>query len=212
MEVRIEDDISKEEMEKVVDALVKAFEKDELINSVYLDDNRGRRPLIKLTTLYYAHCGHLFVCRDKETKEVVGAAAWANEGYWPLSLFSLLRYPYLLLTFIWLFIIAFPAMMRMLTVSNEIERRRPKKKHAYLYIIGSIRPGAGSLLMKEAQKLYGDKTTLYLECSDPPVNEKFYGKFGFQNVGYMEYKGISEGFMMRPGEGVAITDFFPKKE
>lgn len=213
MEAKLEDNLSSEELEKMFDVLSKAFDRDDLINKVFLDHVKSRRLLIKLTSVYYAHYGHIFVCRDKNTHEIVGAAVWADENYHPLTIPILIFFPYVLFMFLWLILTDLFSMLRLMTVSDEIERRRPKRKdHAYLYIIGSIRPGAGSLLMAEAEKFYGDKKTLYLECSDPKVNEKFYGKFGFQNVGYMEYAGIQEGFMIRPGEGVTADEYLGRQK
>lgn len=213
MEAKREDNLSKQDLEELFDVLSDAFLKDDLLQKVFHDHHKNRRLLIKLTSLYYSYFGHIFVCRDKETKKIVGGAVWADEGYTPLTIPMLLFYPYLLILFIWLIIVDLPSMLRLMTVSDEIERRRPKRKdHAYLYIIGSVRPGAGSLLMEEARKYYGDKETLYLECSDPKVNEKFYGKFGFKNVGYMEYSGVQEGFMARPGEDTTIEKYFEKQK
>ena len=132
---------------------------------------------------------------------------YQNKGYKELTFCAIFTSLTLLWIFIRMIFRGIPSIYRLSKVSDIIEKYRPNKKHVFLSIIGSNKKGGGTLLMNRALEYFGENETLYLECSDPNVNEHFYNKFQFKMFGLETYKGIKEGFMIRIGKRQNIDEY-----
>jgi len=207
MEVVLLEKPTKDEINDIVDTLTLAFDKDPLFNCIFNYDKYSLRLLIKAYAEYYIKQGVVFVCKEKEKNKIIGASIWAKKGYKELTICAIFTSLTLLWIFIRMIFRGIPSVYRLSKVSDIIEKYRPYKKHIFLSIIGSNKKGGGTLLMNKALEYFGENETLYLECSDPNVNEHFYNKFQFKMFGLETYKGIKEGFMIRIGKNQNIDEF-----
>jgi hypothetical protein len=79
----------------------------------------------------------------------------------------------------------------LIMVKNEAlitERYHYNKEHHYLFMIASVRKGAGRALMEYDIKKFSD-CPIYLENSNIKDNQKFYERLGFHSIKTIDVMG-----------------------
>jgi hypothetical protein len=69
------------------------------------------------------------------------------------------------------------------------ERYHYNKEHEYLFILGSVRKGAGYALMEYAISKFNN-CPIYLKNSNMKSNKNFYERLGFHSIKVIDVMGI----------------------
>ncbi len=165
----------------VIDALVRAFDDDPVVNHFLRQDGRRGEAM----RLYFEVFVHHFVGPKGEvwtTSANEGAALWLPPGSWQLGIAEQLRH--------------FPSMVRISGLRglprvvrglDAMEKAHPGDAHWFLQSIG-VRPsfqGQGwgrRLLEPMLERADAEGVPIYLESSKPS-NIPYYERFGFEVVG-----------------------------
>lgn len=172
---------ARSEYEGVIDALVRAFDDDPVVNHFLRQDGRRAEAMRQYFEVFVHHLvgpkGEIWTTSANE-----GAALWLPPGSWQLGFVEQLRH--------------FPSMVRITGWSglgrvvrglDAMEKAHPTYPHWFLQSIG-VRPtfqGQGwgrKLLTPILERADAEGLPVYLESSKPS-NVPYYERFGFEVVG-----------------------------
>ncbi|WP_296558647.1 GNAT family N-acetyltransferase [uncultured Acetobacterium sp.] len=177
--------LDKSNLKKAADVLCNAFKNDPLYLAVFQNEKDLCR-YIKLMVDYYNRNGEIHVAVAED--EIVGVSIWNHKGRPFFSIRSALASGMFkeLIKFLML-----AQIKSLIMVKNEAlitERYHYNKEHHYLFMIASVRKGAGRALMEYDIKKFSD-CPIYLENSNIKDNQKFYERLGFHSIKTIDVMG-----------------------
>jgi hypothetical protein len=183
--------LNQDSLETVIKVLCHAFKSDPLYCAVFQNEKDLCR-YIRLMVNYYHHNGEIHVALVDG--RIIGASVWNHKGTPFFSFRAVLTSGMFgdILKFIML--IQLKSMVRLKNETMITERHHFKRAHHYLFMIGSVRKGAGSALMEHAIKKFNNYP-IYLENSNIKDNQSFYEKLGFHSIKVIEVMGVSVDLM-----------------
>jgi len=181
------------ELEEAVSVLSKAFEGDALFNAM-LSNKKELLEFIRISLNYYNLVGEIHLARTDGN--IVGVSVWNPLGTSIISVRNLFKYGQVFQTLYCIFKFRLNSLFKIKMEYVITESRRYRGEHNYLYLIGSVKRGAGSRLLEFACKKFTD-APIYLEDSCQKLNSRFYKKFGFVSIGCVCVFGVKEDLLKR---------------
>ncbi len=186
--------LSSLEFMRAVEETTHAFKGDPTFDFIF----HSPKELAQLVTVnlhYYLKKGTVFGAYD-ERGILQGISLWNEPGGEPITPKSVLASGLLKNFCKFFFHIRIGSFYRMLKMSDCTQKNHPKGDHWYLYWITAFRPGAGGALLEDAiVRVQG--YDVYLENSNPIKNNHFYGKYGFEPLMEIGWKGCMLQPMIR---------------
>ncbi|MBC3889689.1 hypothetical protein GH810_15370 [Acetobacterium paludosum] len=169
------------------DILTAAFKDDPLYQAIFQNERELRRYL-KLMLDYFNENGeiHTAVVND----EIVGVSIWNFKGTPFFSIRNALTSGMFGEIFKFLMITQVKSLIKLKNEGLITERYHYKREHHYLFMIGSVKKGAGRLLMEYAIGKFSE-CPIYLENSNIKDNKIFYERLEFHSIKTIDVMGIS---------------------
>lgn len=181
------------EIEEAVNVLGKAFENDALFKAM-LSNKDELLEFLRISLNYYNRVGEIHLA--KSDGNIVGVSVWNPKGTSIISVRNLFKHGQAIETILCLFKFRLNSLFKIKMEYAITESRRYKGEHNYLYLLGSVKKGAGSRLLKFACERFTN-APIYLEDSCHRLNSKFYEKFGFTSIGCVKVFGVKEDLLKR---------------
>lgn len=179
--------LDKTSIDDITDVLTKAFENDPLYQAVFHNERELYR-YIKLMLDYYNRNGeiHLVIADDK----IVGASIWNYKGTPFFSMHDVLTSGMFWGILKFLLTTRIKSLIKLKNESLITERYHYNQEHHYLFMIGSVKKGAGRSLMEYAIRKFSD-CPIFLENSNIKDNRIFYEGLGFHSIKTIDVMGVS---------------------
>ena len=181
------------EVEEAVNVLGNAFENDALFKTM-LSNKSELLEFLRISLNYYNRVGEIHLAKDDGN--IVGVSVWNPKGTPIISARNIFKYGQAIETIFCLFKFRLNSLLKIKMEYAITESRRYKGEHNYLYLIGSVKKGAGSKLLQFACERFTN-APIYLEDSCQRLNSRFYGKFGFTSIGSVKVLGVKEDLLKR---------------
>lgn len=189
-------EMSDEEFSRAVEKTTQAFAGDPTFDFIFRSPQELSQ-LVDVNFRYYLKKGKVYGAFD-ENGVMQGVSLWSEPDAESISVKSVIESG-LLANFCKLFFrIRLDSFYRMVKMSDCSQLHHLKSKHCYLYWITAFTPGAGSALLEDAAKRYGNYD-FYLENSNHPKNYDFYRKFDFEPLPEIGWNGGILHPMLRKG-------------
>lgn len=187
--------LDKNEEIKTSQIIAEAFAEDPVMNAIFNDSNEIHHFMCYITKYLniYGEIHH--------TVDFSGAALWVPPHSKFLTLGLIFKNKNLLFDFFRLIPkISIISLIRLINISDYLDKNHPAKDHYYLFAIGVLkekrRNGIGGELLNFAFSKFGADTAYYLENSNI-ANISFYKQHGFTLVSTGEYRKAQIFFMTK---------------
>lgn len=178
--------LDKKSLAETTDVLTKAFKNDPLYQAIFQSE-KELRLYLKLMLDYYNKNGeiHLAILDNK----IVGASIWNHKGMPFFSIRNVVTSGMFGDIFKFLMTTQLKSIIKLKNESLITERYHYNREHHYLFMIGSVRSGAGRSLMEYAIGKFSD-CPIYLENSNMKDNRIFYRGLGFHSIKTIDVMGV----------------------
>lgn len=178
--------LDKKSLINAADVLTEAFKNDPL-NKIIFENERELHLYLKLMLAYYNKNGkvHTVFVDDK----ITAVSIWIPKGMHFATIGNMLTRGMFLDVLVFFIKTRFRSITKLNYEVLITERHHYNREHNYLFMIGSVRKGAGYALMEYAIGKFND-CPIYLENSNIKNNRSFYERLGFHSIKTIDVMGV----------------------
>jgi len=180
--------LDKKSLANAADVLTEAF-KDDPLDKVIFDNERELHLYLKLMLVYYNKNGEIHIGFVDD--EIAAVSIWNPKGTRFANIGNMLTRGMFLDVLVFFIKTRFKSITKLNyeVLITERYRYHYNREHNYLFMIASVRKGAGYKLMEYAIGKFND-CPIYLENSNIKNNRSFYERLGFHLIKTIDVMGI----------------------